>query len=174
MNDDDQIELRALRVRQPIGEFFVASMPAKTLVQISFADVRRLAGEGREVEMYLGIQRKIDNMRMKDLRRYIQSSDATFPTAVILSVDERCAEYDESTCTMVLSSLPPDSETGEEGIREAREAAGLTQAELSQQSGLPQSHISRLEQGKHSPTARTLEKIATALKLHHSHFDPSA
>ncbi len=59
-------------------------------------------------------------------------------------------------------------------IREAREAAGLTQAELSQQSGLPQSHISRLEQGKHSPTARTLERIATALKLPHSHFDPSA
>ncbi len=59
-------------------------------------------------------------------------------------------------------------------IREAREAAGLTQAELSQQSGLPQSHLSRLEQGKHSPTAKTLEKIATALKLPRSHFDPSA
>lgn len=59
-------------------------------------------------------------------------------------------------------------------IREAREAAGLTQAELSLQSGLPQSHISRLEQGKHSPTAKTLEKIATALKLPRSHFDPSA
>lgn len=59
-------------------------------------------------------------------------------------------------------------------IREAREAAGLTQEEFSQQSGLPQSHISRLEQGKHSPTAKTLEKIATALNLPHSHFDPSA
>ncbi len=59
-------------------------------------------------------------------------------------------------------------------IREARETAGLTQAELSLQSGLPQSHISRLEQGKHSPTAKTLEKIATALKLPRSHFDPSA
>ena len=59
-------------------------------------------------------------------------------------------------------------------IREARETAGLTQAELSLQSGLPQSHISRLEQGKHSPTAKTLEKIATALNLPHAHFDPSA
>ena len=59
-------------------------------------------------------------------------------------------------------------------IREARESAGLTQEELSQQSGLPQSHISRLEQGQHSPTAKTLEKIATALKLPQSFFDPSA
>ncbi len=59
-------------------------------------------------------------------------------------------------------------------IREAREAAGLTQEELSKKSGLPQSHISRLEQGKHSPTAKTLERIATALSLPHSHFDPSA
>lgn len=59
-------------------------------------------------------------------------------------------------------------------IREARESADLTQAELSQKSGLPQSHISRLEQGQHSPTAKTLEKIATALKLPQSFFDPSA
>ncbi len=55
-------------------------------------------------------------------------------------------------------------------IREARERAGLTQEQLSVQSGLPQSHISRLEQGKHSPTAKTLEKIATALKLPHFSF----
>lgn len=61
-----------------------------------------------------------------------------------------------------------------ERIREARSEAGLTQDELAEKSGLPQSHISRLESGKHSPTAKTLEKIAEALGISMSRFDPSA
>lgn len=56
-------------------------------------------------------------------------------------------------------------------IREARDSAGLTQVELAERSGLPQSHLSRLEQAKHSPTGKTLEKIASALGLDMSHFD---
>lgn len=56
-------------------------------------------------------------------------------------------------------------------IREARDAAGLTQVELAERSGLPQSHISRLEQGKHSPSGKTLGKIASALGLKLSYFD---
>lgn len=59
-------------------------------------------------------------------------------------------------------------------IREAREAAGMTQMELAEKAGLPQSHISRLENGKHSPSFATLEKIAVALNVPVSEFDPSA
>jgi DNA-binding XRE family transcriptional regulator len=59
-------------------------------------------------------------------------------------------------------------------IREHRTRAGLTQEALAEKSGLPQSHISRLESGQHSPTAKTLEKIAVALGAEPSVFDPSA
>lgn len=45
-------------------------------------------------------------------------------------------------------------------IHEVRSAAGLTQEQLAEKSGLPRSHISRLENGKHSPSRSTLEKIA--------------
>lgn len=48
-------------------------------------------------------------------------------------------------------------------IRELRAKKSLTQADLAELSGLPQSHISRLEVGKHSPSHMTLEKIAKAL-----------
>ncbi|MEX0717449.1 MAG: helix-turn-helix transcriptional regulator [Planctomycetaceae bacterium] len=61
-----------------------------------------------------------------------------------------------------------------ERIREARSEAGMTQDELAEKSGIPQSHISRLESGKHSPTAKTLEKIAEALGISMGRFDPSA
>ena len=59
-------------------------------------------------------------------------------------------------------------------IRHLRETAGLTQEELAEKSGLPQSHISRLENAKHSPSRVTLEKIAKALGVPVAEFDPSA
>jgi DNA-binding XRE family transcriptional regulator len=57
-------------------------------------------------------------------------------------------------------------------IKAAREAAGLTQEALEQATGLPQSHISRLENGVHSPSSVTLEKIAKATNKPLSFFDP--
>lgn len=59
-------------------------------------------------------------------------------------------------------------------IKSCREEKGLTQAELAEKSGLPQSHISRLERGKHSPSRVTIEKIARALGRDVGDFDPSA
>ena len=59
-------------------------------------------------------------------------------------------------------------------IRELREKAGWTQEDLAQKTGLPQSHISRLENGKHSPAHATLEKIAAALGVGVGEIDPSA
>ena len=57
-------------------------------------------------------------------------------------------------------------------IREHRERAKLTQVELAERSGLPQSHISRLENGEHSATNMTLEKIAKALGIGIKDLDP--
>ncbi len=59
-------------------------------------------------------------------------------------------------------------------IRDARKEANMTQDQLAEKTGIPQSHISRLEQGDHSPTFKTLEKIAAAVGRPVSHFDPSA
>lgn len=57
-------------------------------------------------------------------------------------------------------------------IQEEREQAGLTQTELAQRTGLPQSHISRIENAKHSPTHATLSKIASALNRRVEDIDP--
>jgi DNA-binding XRE family transcriptional regulator len=60
------------------------------------------------------------------------------------------------------------------GIRNAREAAGLTQQQLAEKAGLRQSHISRLENGEHSPNHITLEKIAHALGKSIGDLDPGS
>ena len=51
--------------------------------------------------------------------------------------------------------------------------AELTQVELAEKSGIPQSHISRLESNKHSPSRATLKRIAKALKVDLSELDPT-
>lgn len=58
-------------------------------------------------------------------------------------------------------------------IRVTRKAKGLTQAELAAASGLPQPHISKLENGIHSPSHLTLQKLAKALGVTVGHFDPT-
>lgn len=92
-----ELSLPVLKVRQPIGDFFVASIPAKDLVDITFSDVRRLVKDQRDLEKYLGIQRPVSPKRIKDIKQYIEGVDATFPTAVILAIDEKCAEFEESS-----------------------------------------------------------------------------
>jgi DNA-binding XRE family transcriptional regulator len=56
-------------------------------------------------------------------------------------------------------------------IRDARTGAGLTQEQLAERTGLPQSHISRIENAKHSPSQATIKKIAAALGKQISFFD---
>lgn len=59
-------------------------------------------------------------------------------------------------------------------IRELRKERGLTQAQLAERAGLPQSYISRLENGEHSPTAKTITKLAEGLGVSANEIDPSA
>jgi DNA-binding XRE family transcriptional regulator len=58
-------------------------------------------------------------------------------------------------------------------VKEYRERKGLTQAELADKGGLQQSQISRLEAGEHSPSFKTLDKIAKALEVLIGDLDPS-
>lgn len=44
-------------------------------------------------------------------------------------------------------------------LRNAREAAGISQAELARRAGTTQAHVSRTERGLISPTVRTLDAM---------------
>ena len=48
----------------------------------------------------------------------------------------------------------------------------MTQGELADKAGIPQSHVSRLETGKHVPTHLTIEKLAEALETTPSQIAP--
>src|SRR5690554_4032101 len=99
--DPDPIHLKfkCLRAKQPIGDIFIASMPYKTITKIAFFDVRCVIQEERDVERYLGIQRPLDPRRVADLEKYVNYYDASFPTAIIIAVDEKFVTYNEKTYT---------------------------------------------------------------------------
>jgi transcriptional regulator with XRE-family HTH domain len=50
-------------------------------------------------------------------------------------------------------------------IAAARQTAGVSQAELARRLGVPAQSVSRLEHDVHSPSVRTLEKVAEALGM---------
>lgn len=72
------------------------------------------------------------------------------------------AERTEFDATYAATKLA--LEVGEQ-VRDAREAAGLTQRELASRMGTSQAAVARLEAGGVGATLTTLQKVATALNL---------
>ncbi len=57
-------------------------------------------------------------------------------------------------------------------IKALRKEKGMNQEQLAKASGLPQSHISRLENGQHSPSHKTISALAKALGVTTRDLDP--
>lgn len=89
------IKFRAIKLRQPIGSFFIAKISAEDLVNISYPDIRELSKE-RDVESYLGIQRPLNKDRAEEIKKYVKNIDAAFPSSVILSIDADNITWDEN------------------------------------------------------------------------------
>ena len=100
MNSEDEVRVPALRVKQPIGEFYVGVIDCKALIQISFADMRKIEGD---LDRYVGIQRKLAQPRVTEIGKFVNTIDATFPTSIVLAVAGSCARYDEVTKELVLT-----------------------------------------------------------------------
>ncbi|MFM2196659.1 MAG: hypothetical protein RLZZ505_91 [Verrucomicrobiota bacterium] len=81
---EGSIFISVLEITQPLGSFYVGSVPAKDLVLIAAADARRKVD--REIETYTGIQRELSPQRQKQIKNYISTFDATFPNTFIISV----------------------------------------------------------------------------------------
>lgn len=91
--DKEVFTLPVIRVRQPIGEFYIGAISHTLLIKICDFDIRRLLRTDH-FEDFLGIQRELDKKRVKIIQQYIHTVDATFPTGVILSVREQSAELE--------------------------------------------------------------------------------
>jgi DGQHR domain-containing protein len=103
--DPIRYSFACIRATQPVDDIFIGAIPFKTLIRISYFDVRRVLQEERDVERYLGIQRPLEDRRVKALSDYVNFKDASFPTSIILAMDEDYAQFDESNNTMTVSNI---------------------------------------------------------------------
>jgi DNA phosphorothioation-associated DGQHR protein 1 len=84
----------AIRIQQPLGIFYAFSLRADVLNKITYslpAEVRaRLEqeiGENRGGYSIFGSQRAEKKTRLQEIASYIQTTDATFPNAIILAAN---------------------------------------------------------------------------------------
>lgn len=87
------ITIPYIKVDQPIGRFFLSSLPAATLKRITEVDPR-------DISNGTGIQRLPKQDRIREISEYCSDPDATFPTSVVVSVHSNMMQYcsvDEET-----------------------------------------------------------------------------
>jgi len=88
MENKNYLEINALKVSQPLGDFFVVSIPANKLVDICFSEPLRYIDDNGRVQ---GSQRVKDEKRLKEIGKYIESVEMAFPNSIIIS-----ANYNEN------------------------------------------------------------------------------
>jgi DGQHR domain-containing protein len=101
--DPNSFSFPVLRVKQPIGDFFIGVIDSRRLCEITYFDVRRILKE-RDFETYLGIQRPLNLDRVAQIEQYVSTLDACFPTSIILSIPAICTVFDENKGLLTLSN----------------------------------------------------------------------
>jgi DGQHR domain-containing protein len=89
------ITIPVFSVNQPIGRFYVGVIRADDLLSICKFDYHRMQFKNEYAD-YLGIQRKLNDARIREIERYAKTVDACFPTSIVISVDAKCASIKES------------------------------------------------------------------------------
>ena len=106
-----EFEFPCIRARQPIGDIYVGSIPYKRLASMTYFDVRRVLRDERDFERYLGIQRPLDNKRVAKLKEYVRYKDASFPTSIILAVEQDYVTFDETRNVMRIANFMTGEDT---------------------------------------------------------------
>ncbi len=84
------MRLPAIAVNQPIGTFFICSIPYQVLEQVAFPDALTLTDSGAHLPAYYqlsGAQRDFIEERRRKIGDYISTAEATFPNTIILAAN---------------------------------------------------------------------------------------
>lgn len=83
------LHLPAIRVSQPLGDFFVVSLDAATLQEVTFLDPTRISSVNKGKFWYnlLGAQRPSSERRAKQIANYINTIESAFPNSIILAAN---------------------------------------------------------------------------------------
>lgn len=77
------MEVKAIKVVQPLGEFYIAKINAGDLLKVSTSAVARYDKEGN----LTGNQRPLDPKRLKAIANFIMSDEMSFPTSILVAAN---------------------------------------------------------------------------------------
>ncbi|MDD5161107.1 MAG: DGQHR domain-containing protein [Sulfuricurvum sp.] len=95
------IKVPAIRVKQPLGEFYITSLPASLILKVSYVVEARILNDdednkkakhedtflGTILDKLSGTQRVKKTSRLEEIRKYSETVDAGFPNSIILGAN---------------------------------------------------------------------------------------
>lgn len=76
-------KILGIKVSQPLGDFYIAKIKARDLLEISTSSVARYNKEGQIV----GNQRPLKLPRLKAIANFIKSAEMSFPTSILIAAN---------------------------------------------------------------------------------------
>lgn len=84
---DDFLKIPAIAISQPIGDFFLCSIPAEALLKVTYSIPATMTREGGMFSGIFGNQRAKSKARHKQIGEYIDETSSSFPNTIILSAN---------------------------------------------------------------------------------------
>ncbi|ENJ8582719.1 DGQHR domain-containing protein [Escherichia coli] len=90
------MKLPAIRIEQPLGEFYVVSITAETLLKVCYTiraeilddvEEKSVSNFGTFINKIVGNQRSANTSRLEEIKRYTETVDVSFPNSIILGVN---------------------------------------------------------------------------------------
>ena len=95
-NIAEELRKANLAVEEPIEEEPQSAEPLRDETE----EEEFIPYEDQGFEQFLGIQRELSPSRAKELKQYVQTVDATFPTAVLLAISSDHASFDKKSSVL--------------------------------------------------------------------------
>lgn len=150
-------ETPAIRVEQPLGVYYVISLPARLLLQVAYSDVLTAEATNDPERPYRleGNQREPQQKRLTQIGAYIDREDAAFPNSIILAANVR-----------------PETGLIEEDAEEEAELSDLPGATKEEQTSQPKGasrrwRIEERHDGCHTMIIPTAGKLAAIIDGQH-------
>ena len=89
------ISVPVIKVAQQLGDLYIGRIRAEDLWNIAEADIGEISQQRDNIYKFTGIQRKLNEKRVKEIAEYVKTVDATFPTAIVLAASSQIAQISD-------------------------------------------------------------------------------
>ncbi|ALN75792.1 DGQHR domain-containing protein [Aureimonas sp. AU20] len=101
----------AILIEQPMGSFYIVSLPARLLLEVGYSDLLTAEATGNaEIPYRLrGTQREPQIKRFQEIGAYIDRDDSAFPNSIIIAANMRAEDglvEEEAVLNAHMASLP--------------------------------------------------------------------